>query len=376
MISSHSRPAGTPASASASDTTSWKAVPNNCRLLTLTARLRSTNESTALAPPPELHQRRPQNGRAEIADQTGLLGHRQELIGTEQSAIGVPPSGQHLEAGQHAGVQIDDRLVVRHDLVALDASTKFVGGAQGDDRCVVHALGEDLDAVAAASLGAVHGRVGIAQQVAGGHIGAIGNSDADAAGDEQLDAVDGQRPGDLGAQPLGRGGRRAVGRVLAEDDDELVATEPAEHVVIAQHRAQSLRHAAQQLVAGGVAQAVVDDLEVVDVDEQDGDRADVRRRQQLGQLGGELRAVRQARQLVVRRRPTQLLGGSPLLGDVLHVGDGQRFVLVVEHRHRRLRPHDRSVGAQVALLESERLDRSCRGADEHEAGPRANRRDG
>ena len=49
---------------------------------------------------------------------------------------------------------------------------------------------------------------------------------------------------------------------------ELIATQAANHVTVAHDPAQPLRHDAQQLVAGIVAMAVIDGLEVVQVEEQ------------------------------------------------------------------------------------------------------------
>src|SRR5439155_8932896 len=61
-------------------------------------------------------------------------------------------------------------------------------------------------------------------------------------------------------------------RVLApapvHDDRELLAAEPADHVLRAYDGAQSLGEETEQLVADGVAVDVVDVLEVVDVEHQ------------------------------------------------------------------------------------------------------------
>ena len=66
----------------------------------------------------------------------------------------------------------------------------------------------------------------------------------------------------------GAGGRaRAVG-----DHHELVAAEAPERVGLAHDRRQPRCDRAQQLVAGAVAERVVDRLEVVEIDEQRGDR--------------------------------------------------------------------------------------------------------
>ena len=60
--------------------------------------------------------------------------------------------------------QVDDRLVVHAQLAALDRAVQLVAGAQVVDRAVVLAGVEQLGAVAAALLGAVHRGVGVAQQ--------------------------------------------------------------------------------------------------------------------------------------------------------------------------------------------------------------------
>ena len=63
--------------------------------------------------------------------------------------------------------------------------------------------------------------------------------------------------------------RSAISLGAALDEhDELVAAEPADRVALAQDAGEPGGDAAQQLVAGGVAEGVVDVLEAVEVDEQ------------------------------------------------------------------------------------------------------------
>ena len=92
------------------------------------------------------------------------------------------------------------------------------------------------------------------------------------------------------AQPLGD-----VDRLALHHDDELVAAEAGEHVVVAQRRAQATGDRLQQLVADLVAEAVVDRLEVVEVDEQHGDLAELGGREPVVEDVHQVRAVRQAR---------------------------------------------------------------------------------
>ena len=61
------------------------------------------------------------------------------------------------------------------------------------------------------------------------------------------------------------------------EHDEFVAAEPRHEILGPQHRAQAVGDRAQQLVAAGMAQRVVDLLELVEIDEQ-------QRRKLLGAL--------------------------------------------------------------------------------------------
>ena len=112
-----------------------------------------------------------------------------------------------------------------------------------------------------------------------------------------------------------------------------------------------------------MAEAVVDHLEVVEVDEQDRDLPDVRNGEQVGEHRHHRIAVGEIGQLVVRRGVGQPFGGAPLVGDVLDVGDRQRHTVVLGDRHPRARPDELAIAAQVALVEQVRV-----GDAEFEAG--------
>jgi hypothetical protein len=82
----------------------------------------------------------------------------------------------------------------------------------------------------------------------------------------------------------GASGRRRLVRA-AHDHAELLASETADDVAAAHHRAHRLGELAQHLVADAVAVDVVDALEVVDVEHQHRDR--VVRPARAGQLGAQ-----------------------------------------------------------------------------------------
>ncbi len=60
---------------------------------------------------------------------------------------------------------------------------------------------------------------------------------------------------------------------VGEQDEELVAALAGDDVLVADDVPDPCRHLDQQVVADGVAEAVVDELEAVQVDEADGDVA-------------------------------------------------------------------------------------------------------
>ncbi len=141
---------------------------------------------------------------------------------------------------------------------------------------------------------------------------------ADAGGDAAAYAVQGRREladavDDVAAHPLG-GGLVAVG----EEQRELVAAEAGHHVGVAHRAAQDAADGDQQLVAGVVAEAVVDLLEVVEVEQQHrAGRAVASAALEVSlELGVEATPVGQAGEHVVVDEVRQPVLVAPTLGDV------------------------------------------------------------
>ena len=97
-----------------------------------------------------------------------------------------------------------------------------------------------------------------------------------------------------------------------------------DHLAAARRAAQATGDRGEELVAGGVAEAVVDELEVVEVDEEDGERRYARRLAADGRLEALLEAdsVGEAGQrVVVGDVPELALGVGERLGRLLSLGD-------------------------------------------------------
>ncbi len=131
------------------------------------------------APVSELGAGEFQHDLAEWSDEGTVFGDVDEYVGWDGLTVGVSEPGERLEADEGAGVGVDDGLVggrqcrrrraagYRHDSClpdgfanaqhpakdSLDAAAFSQVGAQ--------AVFEDLEPILAASLRAVHGRVGV-----------------------------------------------------------------------------------------------------------------------------------------------------------------------------------------------------------------------
>ena len=148
-----------------------------------------------------------------------------------------------------------------------------------------------------------------------------------------------QRFGDAVRDP----GRRFNAGHVFQQDRELVAAQARQRVAFPQAAGQPLRRGHQQGVAGLVAQAVVDDLKVVQVYEQDGDGrvAPPGPLERVFQAVPEEGAVGQARQGIVEGLMGQLVFEPLVVRDVIGRADdpGERPRSVVErHGLRLVRP--------------------------------------
>lgn len=122
---------------------------------------------------------------------------------------------------------------------------------------------------------------------------------------------------------------------LLDEDGELVTFEPGDRVLGAHGRHQTPSDLAQQLVAGVVPEAVVDVLEPVEIEVDDGGHqtgADVAAQCLLHPIA-EQRPVRQAGQTVMEPLVGEFLLDEVAIGDVVDVDDDAADVRVREHVH-------------------------------------------
>ena len=354
-----------PAWAMAARTSSGKLGRCICWAATFTDTVKPEPVSCASFHTPHLAARLSQHPVADRHEQPGVFGDSEEVFGHQQTSGGVPPAQERFDAVDRAGAHLDDRLVVEAELVAFDRAVQLGFDAEACERAGVQELVEELEAVAPAALGVVHGGAGTAEELVATRR-AVTERDPDAHGDgqrfagdvtercaERVDDAVGERAGDL-----------VAGEPFAEHD-ELVATETRHGGARRDELADPGGDGHEQVVARRVAEPVVDDVEPVEVEQQQADARGPRARtgQRAVEAVGEQRPVGEPGEGVAERVPGELLLVQLAVGDVDVVHDGAAG-LRPQGRHL----HDEPVllvGAVDGIVEGEGLFRTR----EHGAEP-------
>ena len=97
-------------------------------------------------------------------DQTGLLGEHDEAARIDAPPGRVLPTHERLDALHRARVDLDDRLVVEEELVAVEGVGQVGAQLEALEHLLAHAGPVDLPTRLAVVLGRVHGDVGVAEQ--------------------------------------------------------------------------------------------------------------------------------------------------------------------------------------------------------------------
>ena len=208
----------------------------------------------------------PQHPLAEIDDQAGMLGDRDELRRRDFADGRMVPARQRFDADDLFAAGIHDRLVGGGKPVVLDGveQVAFEEFAVGQVR--IHRRVVDAGAVAAFVLGAIERHVGVAQNVGGIAGAAVDHRNADTGADDDVVAADHVGRADRGNDAAGDRLQRIRIRGAMGDDGELVAAEAGHQIVAAHDVAQPLGDVEDELVADVMAERVVDVLEVIEVD--------------------------------------------------------------------------------------------------------------
>ena len=277
-----------------------------------------------------------QHPPAEVDDQPHLLGQRDELPGLDEPSRRVMPADECLQPGHAAVAQSHDRLEMQLELSRLDCVLQLCAQFEPLEHAFVHLGLEDPIAALAFALADVHRGVGVADQLIGVAESLLGVGFAERDAEARDEPSRSLPTTEIGiSNPRTRRSasssrHRGVGNVL-DQDGELVSAEARGRIGRSHGLEQASGDLLQHLVARGVTQAVVDRLEVVEVEEDDRDARVLARSasERVRDPVGEQRAVRQARHGVVERLVRQLLLERGALARVAAVEHDAADVLVV-----------------------------------------------
>src|SRR5579864_3358649 len=210
------------------------------------------------------------------------------------------------------------------ELVVDESPLKVGPKLEAGQNLGVHLGFEEPITALAVSLGDVHRGVGVADQLIGvDRSRLVDHRDAEACLDEDLLAVEVERLVQELDDPLSHVCSILWPGGLLEQDRELVATEAGRRVGGTNARGQPLGHLQKNLVPGRMSEAVVDRLEIVQVEEDDRDTGVLTPRPDKGMADPlvEQRAVGQVGHRVVERLALQLFLELLTLADVAPVQD-------------------------------------------------------
>ena len=228
------------------------------------------------------------------------------------------PSHQRLEAAQPIGGEVEDRLIVKDELVLGQGLPQIeLHGAPSLDFGIHFCLEEAIGATPV-RFGAIQGHVGAFQQ----HVGVAslfrGHRDADAGTDDRALSV--QRIGlaQAGDDAL-REQLRLPGMIRRElQDSEFIAPHARHHIRPAHASPQAFRHDPQQGIAQRMTQGIVDTLEMIQIDAQHGKPLPPQRLPQGGcHPFMQQRAVCQAGQRIMMRHESDARLRPSLFGHFL-----------------------------------------------------------
>ena len=272
------------------------------------------------------------------------------------------PAHQRLEAGDLAGLQVENRLVVDLELAVGDGLAEVELQRAPQLQPLVHLALEEAVRAAAVALGEVERHVGVLQQQIG--VGSVvrRDRDADAGADDDVAAVDIVGPAD---QLDDAGGELAALLWLADvglHHRKFVATDARDEVGRRHRLDQAGGHELQQLVADRMAERIVDGLEVIEIEAMHGEAAaGLDPFERILKVLTEQHAIRQIGEHVVARQMRDLGLGAAALGDVLVHRDPAAVL------HRPLRHRDDAAVHQL-LGERRGLARVDRGRRRHLLG--------
>ncbi len=280
---------------------------------------------------------RAQDPHVDLDDEVGLLRERDERVGHDQSPLGLLPPDERLSA-DHVGLPVHLGLEVHAQLALGNGPAQRSLHLEPIASGLAHPLGEERGPAPPGPLRPIHRGVRAPQDVIRRllEIGLTEHRHADAGGDGQLLGVAAERCSKGCVHHLGHGVRVPTGRFGVriqgvQEDGELVPLEPCDRVVRAQRDHQATGDLQQDGVPDCVPARLVDELEPVDVEHQEGAHPALPLADplQLAEAVQQQGAVGQSGPTVVERDVVQVLLGLALICDIEHEALKVRLPTVV-----------------------------------------------
>jgi hypothetical protein len=210
------------------------------------------------------------------------------------------PSDQCLNGTHPAIVESHDGLIEHSELAPLDGASEISLELEPAHGVCIHPQMEHCIPGLAMALRLVHGQIGIPQQIVRSAFAWAANRDADTGGNEHIPATEAEWSGKVMEDPVGHQARFLRLSNTFEKNRELVAAQTGDGILRSQAGLDAPGNRQQELVTDVVSQAVVNQLEIVEVKEKHGDRLAVAfgTRKSVGQPIQEQGAIREAGQRI------------------------------------------------------------------------------
>src|SRR5918992_1643225 len=178
------------------------------------------------------------------------------------------PTGKRLERHNPPVTGADDRLIMYAELAAVERQSQVVFESGAGPLRGARPRVEYLEASFAAGLRAIHREVGVTEKLLVSFDSNPAKRDPNAGGDDNLAPVTEQRHVQRFLHSLPHTGR--VGRIpqVVEEYGEFVTAEPRKHIARPHGSLEPPRNTGEQAIAGQVAEAVVDLLEPIEIEEE------------------------------------------------------------------------------------------------------------
>ena len=255
---------------------------------------------------------------ADVDHEAHFLEMGDEAEGRDHALGGVVPAEEGFEAGDAGEVGGHERLIVEDEFAAGVGQAEVVFDGVAGAGGFSEFGSEEEPGAADFFLGLVHGGVGGLEE--GFRFFAIDGvlGDADAGGNAEVVAVDVEGLNE-GGDDFGGNGLDVGGAVdFREADDKFVTAHAADDVAFAEAGAKAEGGSLEEAIAGVVAEGVVDVLEAVEVEHEDGDAALVAGGESdgLGDAVLEEGAIGEAGEAVVEGEVVDAGFGLLAVGDV------------------------------------------------------------